>query len=197
MNMDNQQGYLELFIGPMFSGKTTHLIQCYKQYHYIGKKVCVINYKDDTRYHDSMLSTHDKMMIPCIQTHSIRGVMDKALSAEVVLINEGQFFHDLYDCVLEMVERYNIKVYISALDGDFKRKKFGGILDLIPYCDKVSKLNALCSSCKNGTKALFSHRVSSENEQIVIGVDNYIPVCRSCYQKANIPQNVAYDVFDS
>ena len=179
--MDNNQGYLELFIGPMFSGKTTHLIQCFKQYNYIGKKVCVINYKDDTRYHDSMLSTHDKLMIPCIQTRSIRNVMQAASSAEVILINEGQFFEDLYECVLELVEKNQTKVYICALDGDFKREKFGSILDLIPYCDKVTKLNALCSKCKNGTKALFSHRVSQENQQIVIGADNYIPLCRNCY----------------
>ena len=80
-----------------------------------------------------------------------------------------------------MVENHNKIVYICGLDGDFKREKFGEILDLIPYCDKVTKLNSFCSKCRNGKKGLFSCRVSKETEQVVIGSDNYKPLCRKCY----------------
>ena len=55
------------------------------------------------------------------------------------------------------------------------------MLDLIPYCDKVIKLTALCSICKDGTVAIFSHRITEEKEQTIIGSDNYIPVCRTCH----------------
>ena len=75
----------------------------------------------------------------------------------------------------------NKKVYVCGLDGDFERKKFGQILDLIPLCDTVTKLTSLCSLCKNGTKGIFSKRITSETEQTVVGSDNYIPVCRNCY----------------
>jgi thymidine kinase len=81
-----------------------------------------------------------------------------------------------------MIGVYNKKVYICGLDGDFKQQKFGELLDLIPHCDKVEKLTALCSICKNGKKALFSHRISDETSQVVIGSINYVPLCRSCYQ---------------
>ena len=74
------------------------------------------------------------------------------------------------------------KIYIGGLDGDFERKKFGKILDLIPLCDKITKLVSLCSLCKNGTPGIFSMRLSQEKEQKVIGSDNYIPVCRNCYE---------------
>ncbi len=178
-------GYLELWIGPMFSGKTTQLIQTYKQYHYIGKNMCVVNYHLDQRYHDTMLSTHDKMMIPCLQTSLLKNIKHDALQSDVILINEGQFFADLFNEVIDLVEVHKKKVYICALDGDFKREKFGSVLDLIPYCDKVTKLNALCSSCKNGTKALFSHRLTQEEDQVVIGSDNYMPLCRRCYKDKN------------
>ena len=66
LNDSRAEGYLEIILGPMFSGKTTQLVQMHKNYTYIGKNVTVINYVDDTRYHDAMLSTHDKLMIPCI-----------------------------------------------------------------------------------------------------------------------------------
>ena len=30
-------------------------------------------------------------------------------------------------------------------------------------------------------KAIFTHRITKETAQVVIGSDNYIPVCRKCY----------------
>ena len=75
------------------------------------------------------------------------------------------------------------KVYICGLDGDFKKQKFGEILDLIPLCDKVTKLTSICSLCKNGNPGIFSKRISDEKEQTLVGSDNYIPVCRICYVK--------------
>jgi thymidine kinase len=75
------------------------------------------------------------------------------------------------------------RVYISGLDGDFERKKIGQILDLIPLCDKVTKLTSICNKCKNGTPGIFSKRLTGEKEQTVIGADNYIPVCRECYEE--------------
>ena len=193
-------GYLKLWIGPMFSGKTTQLIQAYKKYTFIGKTVCVINYTADNRYHETMLSTHDKVMIPCIQTNRLMDVWNykdledeyspiaenhmKMRSAEVILINEAQFFEDLVECVESMLQE-NKTIYISGLDGDFERKKFGNIIDLIPLCDKVTKLASLCNLCKNGTPGIFSLRLTSDKQQMLIGSDNYIPVCRSCYTMNN------------
>ncbi len=176
----NNCGYLELIFGPMFSGKTTRLIQHYKAYKFIGKKIVVINYSLDTRYSNTMLSSHDHIEIPCVFTTTLS---NKSLwiDADVILINEGQFFGDLLETVVEMVDIYKKQVHICGLDGDFRRNRFGTLLDLVPYSDKVEKLNAFCGLCKNGNLAVFSHRVTNESAQVVIGSDNYIPLCRSCY----------------
>jgi thymidine kinase len=185
MSQSNHRGYLELILGPMFSGKTTRLVQHYKKFSYIGRKVAVINYADDTRYHESLLSTHDKIMIPCVFARTLASVKDTIENSDVVLINEGQFFEDIYEAVLEMVEVNHKSVYICGLDGDFKRNKFGRLLDLIPYCDEISKLTSLCAYCKNGTPGIFSHRITNETSQVVIGTDNYVPLCRNCYNSNN------------
>jgi thymidine kinase len=182
LNKNNECGYLEIFIGPMFSGKTSKLIELYKQYSFCNIPLAVINHSSDTRYDDTMLSTHDKIMIPCIQTPTLTLVTNDMDNVDVILINEGQFFEDLYDFVLEML-KLNKKIYVSGLDGDFKREKFGKILDLIPMCDKVTKMTSLCSLCKNGTPGLFSMRLTNEKEQMLIGSSNYIPVCRYCYEE--------------
>jgi thymidine kinase len=188
-------GYLELFIGPMFSGKTSKLIELYKQYKFCNIPVLVINHSIDNRYTDSTntnktnnmveLSSHDKITIPCLQTEKLLDI-EVNFETNIVLINEGQFFTDLYQFTILMLEQ-NKTIYISGLDGDFKRQKFGEILDLIPLCDKVTKMQSLCSLCKNGCPGIFSLRLTKDIEQTLIGIDNYIPVCRKCYMKTIIP----------
>jgi thymidine kinase len=183
MNSHQSTGYLEIFVGPMYSGKTSKLLEIYKQYQFCNIPIEVINYSEDTRYHETMLSSHDKVMIPCIQTLEIANVInhEKIQKAEVILINEGQFFQDLVPCVSKLLDQKK-KVYVSGLDSDFERKKFGYLLDLIPTCDKVTKFHSFCSLCRDGTAAIFSLRLTQEKEQKVIGSDNYIPVCRYCYE---------------
>ena len=187
-------GYLELIIGPMYAGKTSKILEVYKQCQFCNIPVAVINHTIDKRYHESMLSTHDTVMVPCILATNLKDVWSSnelwssneytntLMSADVILINEGQFFSDLYETVQDMLN-YEKKVYVCGLDGDFERKKFGSILDLIPLCDKITKLTSLCSICRDGTAAIFSMRITDEKEQTVVGSTNYIPVCRKCYNK--------------
>ena len=176
-------GYLEVIFGPMFSGKTTYIVQKYKQHKLLDHKIAVINYMDDKRYSETELSTHDKITIKCIFIYRLSELKDNTeiTNASVLMINEGQFFGDLQDFVLDMVEKHKKTVYVCGLDSDFQRNKFGQILDLIPYSDNIVKLTSLCMNCKDGTKALFSKRITNNESQIVIGSDDYIPLCRKCY----------------
>ena len=94
----NSAGYLELILGPMFSGKTTRLIEHYKAYKYIGKKIVVLNYSLDMRYSTTNLSSHDHVEIPCVFADNLS--KEKWIDADVILINEGQFFGDLVSSVI-------------------------------------------------------------------------------------------------
>lgn len=183
-------GYLEIILGPMFSGKTSKLIEIYKQYRFCDIHVLAVNHSDDTRHSSITMTSHDQHFINCVQSETIQHIIDTYInlltSAKpmVVLINEGQFFQDLQVGVSELVNKFNAHVYVAGLDGDFKREKFGQMLDLIPLCDKVYKLHSLCVLCKNGTKAIFSHRtLTTCTEQKKIGAeDAYQPLCRDCFQ---------------
>jgi thymidine kinase len=181
-------GYLELIIGSMFSGKTSYLLEVYKKCVFCNIPVAVINYAGDDRYTtESMLSTHDKQMIPCILSNTIEGAIhhhgDSITRAETILINEGQFFPDIEEQVKRLVEGLNKRVYICGLDGDFERKPLGNLLQLVPFSDEVIKLKSLCSLCRDGTPGMFSFRLTNETSQVVIGSSNYIPLCRECYQR--------------
>lgn len=197
MNMGGSNtGFLEIIYGPMKSGKTSRLLQLYKQFKFCEIPVMVINNCKDNRYSETLLSSHDKIMIPCIQadklselvsfnTKEFSGSHTKEFSeAKVILINEAQFFEDIVEWVTTAVEKFNKNVYICGLNSDYMRKPFGNWLDLEQICDKVTHLHSWCGDCKK-QQALFSHRVSNEREKIVIGSDNYIPVCRGCWLKLN------------
>jgi len=185
----NTGAYLDIIIGPMFSGKTSRLVEIYKQCIFCNIPVLVINHSLDNRYDDVLLSTHDQIKIPCIQTDQLTTILNKIMDYDVILINEGQFFNDLYTCVQNMLKKQK-RIYICGLDGDFERKKFGQILDLIPLCDKITKMTSLCSKCKNGNPGIFSLRLTNEKSQTLIGSTNYIPVCRGCYEST---ENALYN----
>ena len=195
LDKSKKKGYLELILGPMFSGKTSTLKKIYDQCIYCNIPIMVINYSGDKRYSsEDVMSTHDKIMIPCIMANSIIEIMEnhseKVSNAEVILINEGQFFTDI-EHVIPLVEDLHKRVYICGLDGDFKKNKIGSLFDLIPFCDNICKLKSLCSECRDGTPGLFSYRITNEVDQVVIGVDNYKPLCRVCYRRLTIEKHSA------
>ncbi len=193
LKIPDDTGYLELFIGPMWSGKTTELVNLYRDYNLYGYDVLALNYNADTRYGSKKISTHDHDEIPCETCVELRNISDitkgeitsEFKEAKVILINEGQFFKDIVVWVKTAVEKYNKHVYISGLDGDFKREKFGDLLCLIPFCDRVTKKHSICGCCKK-TYAIFSHRISDEKQQELIGgTTQYISLCRECYNIKN------------
>jgi len=204
-NMEfNNVGYLKIIMGPMFSGKTSSIIELYNKYKHTHFRVCIVNYAEDKRYSENQLSTHDKIMIPCLNLYNLKSIFNTNIynesmkvtqssniidNIDIFMINEAQFFPDLKNTVLELVEKYNKTVYLFGLDGDFKRNGFQQFMELIPYADEVEKKYSICKECRDGTRALFSHRLSGGDEVKVIGSDNYIPLCRKCYLKYNTPNN--------
>ena len=181
-----QTGFLKIFLGCMYSGKTSTLISIYKHNKLAHIKTCVINYIGDVRYDVNKMSTHDGNKIDCLKFKKLYEIYENKdnliKNVDCFIINEGQFFQDLYSIVYDLVNTHNKIVYVGGLDGDYKMEKFGQILDLIPICDKVEKLGAICSICKK--RAAFTKRTSKETEQEIIGgSDKYIPVCRKCHKR--------------
>lgn len=166
---------LHIILGPMFSGKTTRLIEISGEY----SNPLIINHALDIRYHSVDLATHDGTRAPCIQATRLDEIAKLGLSAaDAIFINEAQFFPDLLPVIKEWLTTYRKPVYVCGLDGDFRQQPFGDLLNIIPLCDTVVKLRARCVDCKN--PAIFSHRLTDEQEQTLIGSDIYKPFCRGC-----------------
>ncbi len=73
---------------------------------------------------------------------------------------------------------------VAALDGDFRRRPFGRVLELVPLAEEVTKLSAVCVSCTRA--AAFTKRtVASEALELVGGAESYVPTCRECFSASS------------
>jgi thymidine kinase len=194
-------GSLTIIFGPMFSGKTTRLVQELTRFVDVTSEVhstkCLfINHTFDTRNPELKISSHASSfkgisdLIDVIQVNELKNV--EYSNYNVIGIDEGQFYNDL-EKVIEWVNQGK-NVIISGLISDSFMKPFGKIYTLIPFSDNVIQCHAICSECiKNhqriitpdalsSMKAAFTFKLTQNDSQIDVGAsDKYIPVCRHHY----------------
>lgn len=180
---------LSIILGPMFSGKSSHLLSMIHKYKAIDSPMFIITSSHDTRYKEGSIVNHNQDSFPAdVAVSLLYNVKSntKFFESNVIIIEEAQFYVDLVSFVLECVEVYEKNVILAGLDGDVHRKPFGKILDLIPYCDSVVKLKALCKICNDGTEAIFSSRKEASSLVVDVGgADKYESLCRDHYLAYN------------
>ena len=182
-------GRMELIIGCMYSGKTTELLRLIERYRSIQKKMMILNYIEDTRYgNDNIIYNHNQNGVDALHLRDLNDIYQNTdyysqyNNAEIIFINEGQFFKNLSEFCVKAADVDNKTIIVCGLDGDYLRKPFGDMLNLIPYSDKITRLTAMCKICNDGTPGIFTCRTIDSNEQKLIGGNEcYIPVCRKHY----------------
>ena len=178
-------GELHIISGSMFSGKTTALLNLIK----LHNNNIVINHSLDNRYSsENVIQSHDGKLNYCYKVSSISSIFEKDefKASSIIFIDEGQFFSNLKDDVLKMVEFYNKTVYIAGLLVDSQRNKFGELLDLIPFADTFVLKKSLCSMCKTQPQSsTYSYKLNNTNiEVICVGTNiDYTSLCRYHYLK--------------
>lgn len=178
-------GYLTLIIGCMFAQKTTELLRRIRRFQSIGKRVLVVKKLGDNRYSDNAISSHDGESCLAKTVDRLAEVDEEVSSGsiDVVVIDEGQFFEDLVDRVVEWTDRcpHPIHVIVAGLDGDSERQPFGKLLELVCHAEEVLRLSAYCKMCGDGTEAHFTKWIGErqKGDQVTVGgAEAYAPVCR-------------------
>jgi thymidine kinase len=176
-------GEIQLIFGPMFSGKTTELMRRLKRYQIASHECLVIKYAKDMRYTtEAEISTHDMKKIEAVPTYTLTNLRNQASNYSVIGIDEGQFFTDIVEFA-EIMANDGKVVIVAALDGTFRRKSFGNILQLVPLAESVTKLTAVCMMCfgeASFTKLKKDIEISGTDE-LIGGMDKYVALCRRCY----------------
>jgi thymidine kinase len=216
---------VQLYIGPMRSGKTTAMYSDVERHHFAKKKTVIIKYAPDN-YRGDGISAHSGATMNKVPVISCgKRLFDIVnhpdfIIADVIGIDEVQFYEDgpefvaRYSCAYTTtiiptlsstptttptttptitptitptthntgsISRAGKSIYMSGLDSDFRGRLFGRIAELLPLCDRVNKLSAVCEC---GNDAMYTHRIGSSEELELIG-DLYVSACRQCFKKDN------------
>jgi thymidine kinase len=172
---------LEVVFGPMFSGKTTYALSYIRRQQSIGKNVLVIKPTIDSRYTlNSEIASHDLQKLqavawdPSVELY----VLGNIHTYDCVVLEEAQFFKGLHDYVYKLI-KIGKQILIVGLDGDASQKMFGEILECIPLATHVTKLNALCKVCADGTLAPFTKKLVHTSGPVIDvgGSEKYASVC--------------------
>ncbi|KAM1561677.1 hypothetical protein ACFX13_004753 [Malus domestica] len=165
------------------------------------RNVAIIKSIKDTRYGLDSIVTHDGVKLPCWALKDLSSFKQKFTpeaydKLDVIGIDEAQFFEDLYDFCSEAADHDGKKVIVAGLDGDYLRRSFGSVLDIIPLADSVTKLTARCELC--GKRAFFTLRKTEELQtELIGGADVYMPVCRQHYVGGQVAVEAARVVLES
>jgi len=173
---------LDIIIGPMFSGKSTELVRRIRMLQSIGKEPIVIKPVIDNRYNQDKITTHNYESVKSLTVLTLKELESSIFTdtlKKYIVIDEGQFFTDLYETIISWLTKYNVDIIIGGLDGDCNKQPIGDILKLIPYSNNTTKLNSYCKLCLNGTLAPFTKKLNDNGKQVEIGGSElYLPVCR-------------------
>lgn len=192
--LSNSEPFLNLIMGPMFSGKTTKLIHSYNAFvNTYGKDKClVLNYSLDKRYtNEAKIVSHNGLSIDCYDTYDLADFIDNIQTqhifskAKYIFINEAQFFPNLIHLIIFSKNILKKNFVLCGLDYDYKQEKFGDLLNLVSYADNVYNLTGKCNTENCIYASKYSHRLINDEKQVLIGITQYEPLCEECYNKKN------------
>lgn len=188
-------------VGPMFSGKTSHLLlEMEKMRVVYGKdKIMLINYEKDTRYSDKAeIAAHNGLKSRSLmlsgslcdrleENEEFKRMIDDVY---VIGINEGQFFPDIDQFSLSMALKKK-RVVVAGLDLDYNIQPFFNMQRLMSVSNVIKK-TAICSVCSED-KAMFSclkinDTLKDDDGFLIGGEDVYESRCLYClenYKKGN------------
>jgi thymidine kinase len=182
IDSSRSRGRIEVICGSMFSGKTEELIRRLKRAQIARQKVMIFKPSIDVRYDENQVVSHDENTIPSTPVPSSSNILLLANDAEVVAIDEAQFFDEELVNVCNQLANRGIRVIVAGLDMDYNGIPFGPIPQLMATAEQVSKMHAICVSC--GNLANYSHRIVDGDALVVLGEKKeYEPLCRSCFSR--------------
>jgi thymidine kinase len=180
-SMPQNTGWIETVVGCMFSGKTEELIRRLRRAQIARQKVLIFKPKIDNRYSANQIVSHSEQSLISTVIENAAEILPLAKDAQVVGIDEGQFFGpDLID-VCEQLANSGKRVIVAGLDQDYRGKPFEPMPALMAVSEYVTKTLAICMVC--GNPADRTQRTIDSHERVVVGAKGaYEARCRHCFE---------------
>lgn len=140
-------GFLEVYCGPMKSGKTKRIINRIDRLRFVnGCNFIFIKPRLDNR-NEKITSRFSDMSVDCFivdENNPCEIFNHVSEDVHIVFIDETQFFNkDIIEIILKLLDN-DIHVIVSGLDQDFRAIPFGPIPDILALANKVHKLTGIC-----------------------------------------------------
>ena len=178
--MPKDTGWIEVITGCMFSGKTEELIRRLRRAEIAKQKVKIFKPLIDTRYSDKLIVSHNEQSLPSILIKDIKEVLDHSDDAQVVAIDEAQFFSADITKVCNKLALNGKRVIVAGLDQDFRGVPFEPMPQLLAIAEYITKQLAICVEC--GNPADKTQRKTASSERVIVGAaDIYEARCRQCH----------------
>jgi len=186
---------VKAILGPMLSGKSTELLRNLERGVRGKKRVCLIRPENDTRDFfshsvgtqalydelDIMIFTMPVSNMSSDEYEDLLGVITDRF--DVVGIDECQFFENLAILIRDLITLKK-DVYMSGLLATSESEMFNPIKEVLPYCDYIDKLNAVCSECGSEIGNYTYYKGGVKTSKVVIGGnETYTALCSDCYFK--------------
>ena len=180
VNHTEQFGWIEVICGSMFSGKTEELLRRLKRAQFAKLNIAVFKPKIDKRYDTQKVVSHDENTIQATPIDCAENILKLANEAQVVAIDEAQFFNSDLVAVSNELANAGVRVIIAGLDMDFLGNPFGVMPQILAIAEHITKVHAICVEC-NGI-ANHSFRKNANKKLVQLGEkQEYKPLCRSCF----------------
>jgi len=175
------QGWIEVIVGSMFSGKSEELIRRLRRAQIARQKVQIFKPHVDTRYAGDHIVSHSDMRIESRAVPSSRALLEAVASeTEVVGIDEGQFFDLELPGACDALANQGKRVIVAGLDQDYLGKPFEPMPQLLAIAEYITKTHAICMVC--GNPANHTQRLVASGERVLVGAQGtYEARCRHCF----------------
>jgi len=165
----------------MFSGKTEELIRRLRRAQIARQEVAIFKPQIDTRYSIDHIVSHSELKIPSTMVVKASDIPALARGAQVVGIDEAQFFDMTLVDVADQLADEGKRVIIAGLDQDYRGRPFEPIPQLLAIAEYITKTLAICMVC--GNPADRTQRITHASERVLVGAkEAYEARCRRCFQ---------------
>jgi thymidine kinase len=140
-------GWVHVICGCMFCGKTDEMLRLLRRFSIAGRQVALLKPRLDTRTDEITVVSRSGAQHRAVAVEG-SGEIDAVVGdADIVAIEEGQFFDEALPEVVERLADAGKQVLVTGLDRDFRGIPFGPMPRLMALADQVTKLTAICVLC--------------------------------------------------
>lgn len=173
-------GWIEVIAGCMFSGKTEELIRRIRRAEIARQRVAIFKPRIDNRFSSDHIVSHSEARLLSTVVEKSSDILPRSSDAQVIGVDEGQFFDLGIVDVAEQLANEGKRVIIAGLDQDYRGKPFEPMPQLLAIAEYITKTLAICMVC--GNPADRTQRTTDAQERVLVGAkDAYEARCRRCF----------------